>query len=194
MERVGVGLRFLAYFCDSVFLGIIVLLIKWVYPFMTGGHQFGRPAGMSRLEYFQHPGVSGYFMLLCPLLYYATEILFARTPGKLLVGICVGDENGARAGVLNLSMRWLLKNSQYLLAVIAVIFSSVGIAALSGLASLLVCIGMLLAFGEARQALHDKFALTAVYHGRPGDAGKPIEARPRPMRPESQAVDQLIFK
>jgi uncharacterized RDD family membrane protein YckC len=97
------------------------------------------------------------------LLYMLIEAFAAATPGKMLLGMKIAAENGQRAKAVNLLLRYILKNSFFLIVlpfgivedmILSILFLAIGLA---------VFVGFFLVLGEKKQALHDLISKTAVF-------------------------------
>jgi RDD family len=121
------------------------------------------------------PGAGGIIVaatagtLLIALLWFGTEAIWGWTPGKRLLGIQIGTDEGFAAQRSRMALRWSIKSAPLLLALFALLLSllapGVGrwLDLLAHLCALVVVGGCLLIYGSHRQALHDMLAHTAVY-------------------------------
>ena len=108
----------------------------------------GLGAGIGALVGFISGLVIGYF------LYSLIEAFTGASPGKMVLGYKVGNEDGS-AGDLSLYLkRWVIKNASS-------VFSMLAIGSLIGV---VMFFGCFLALTEQCQALHDKIAKTAIYN------------------------------
>lgn len=122
----GFWIRFAAYLVDGILLGIVNFVVG-LAAIRLGG-----------LE-------SSVFSLVIGFLYFALMESSERqaTLGKTLVGIKVGDINGARLSFANATGRYFAKI----------------------LSALMLCIGFMMAgWDPKKQGLHDKLADTYVYY------------------------------
>ncbi len=128
------------------------------------------------------------------ILYTATETRYFATPGKMMLNIFICDSEGGVPTGRQLLLRWTIKNSFLLLwvgGIIAAKYSLIQATVLfllSGIASFLVVIGMLVAVLPSRRAIYDMMSGTAVYTGCPDRlrGGSRVAAK--------KAVEELIFK
>jgi uncharacterized RDD family membrane protein YckC len=97
------------------------------------------------------------------LLFFFSEILFAASPGKLVLGLRIADENAQPATWRQLILRWLVKNSGGLVGLIGDIAGARAIMAAGNAAGLAIVFGCFFVLGSSRQSLHDKIANTAVF-------------------------------
>ena len=102
------------------------------------------------------------FFLIC-LVYFLVEGFTGYTLGKLILGIRIANDDGTAAGVGTLLYRYLVKNSNPVLAVLAVLTGVHVLGTLGNLAGLLILVGCFFTLGVKRQAFHDMIAKTAVY-------------------------------
>lgn len=96
-------------------------------------------------------------------LYGLIEAFTGASPGKMLIKIKIGNADGTQAPVGKLLLRYALKNSGTLINTLAALIGVTALGRLGGLCGLAVVIGCFFALGEAKQALHDMIAGTAVY-------------------------------
>ncbi len=189
MERQGFGIRFLAALIDWIILVIpsVILSLAFGYGFRI---RFGVFADAQAALAFN------LLMSVLQLLYWATEIFWAASPGKRILGLKIANEDATPATQEKLIMRWAIKQSPAILGLFVFILPGI----IGGLFSFLVMgvslaifIGCFLTLGQQRQALHDMLAHTAVYKlapqyqgfpVAPGAAGFPVTPQPgAPMPP-----------
>jgi uncharacterized RDD family membrane protein YckC len=98
----------------------------------------------------------------------------AATPGKLALGMRIGNAAGTPAGGWMLALRWSTKQFGYLLALVCLITRDPVSYILSRYMNTIVLVGCLQALDEDRRAWHDEWAGTAVHLRRgPARAGLP---------------------
>jgi uncharacterized RDD family membrane protein YckC len=97
------------------------------------------------------------------LAYWFSEIYMAASPGKLALGLRIGDENGRPATLRQLAARWLAKNSGGLIQMIGDFAGARPILIAGNVAALCIVFGCFMVLGRSRQALHDTLAGTAVF-------------------------------
>lgn len=208
-DRIGVGTRFIAWIIDTILtlaLYAAALGILYKMDLITIETLKYIPDSLSfiDIQYKQNIIIDTLIFLTVSLSYNATEIAFAATPGKYLLGIQIKGEYGNKASTTQLVMRYLLKWGGGILLFIGTLILStyqINIVYFIGRAiSAIINLGYLLAFGESKQALHDRLALTAVYKRSPNNPRSHIEQRlkkdieeniNKPERPDS--VNKLIF-
>lgn len=129
------------------------------------------PAGTAALLGF-FGGIMGMFLGaalvigLISMVLLIWEGLTGRSPGKLVFGMRVGAGDGSPAPVPVLLVRAGIKHIAGALALVSAIPGLKIVAGFSPMAQGVVNLGMLLALGASRQALHDRVAGTAVYRTR----------------------------
>jgi uncharacterized RDD family membrane protein YckC len=100
---------------------------------------------------------------LIGVVYFLLEGFTGYTLGKLILGIRIANDDGTAAGVGKLLYRYLVKNSNSVLALLAVFTGVHALATLGNVAGLLIFVGCFFTLGVKRQAFHDMIAKTAVY-------------------------------
>ena len=160
--RVGFGRRLGAYVIDF----FITALLGFMVVYFTGAFQEllnieDLMNNMTKLTLILEDStlISGLLILL----YYTTEIVMGASPGKMALGIVIADSNRYEAEVGQLIKRYLLKHSNSILSIIALILSISIFDTLSNLILLIIIIGFLFTLSNKRQALHDSLTNTAVY-------------------------------
>jgi uncharacterized RDD family membrane protein YckC len=155
MERIGFGARFGAALIDIV---VILIAMAVLGPlFGVGATAFamaGSEAGFS---------LGILIIMLIPVAYSSTEVFLAGTPGKKILKLAIRNEDGTPAEQNTLIKRWVIKNSGSFLNLIGAITTVTLFSSLGSLAGFVIFIGSFLVFMEAKMALHDKLAKTAVY-------------------------------
>ena len=97
------------------------------------------------------------------LVYGLGEAIFGRSLGKLVTGIYIGRDDGERAYVGTLMLRYVVKNSPMLLLTLALLLRSPGLAIAAGAAAVVVTVGILVMLGPERRSVYDYIARTAVF-------------------------------
>lgn len=96
-------------------------------------------------------------------IYFLLEGFTGYTLGKLILGIRIASDDGTHAGIGKLLFRWLVKNSGFMLTLVALFTATPSLLTLSRLASLIIFVGCFFTLGVKRQAFHDMIAKTAVF-------------------------------
>ncbi len=86
------------------------------------------------------------------------ELLTGASPGKRLMGLEVAHADGRKGSPRLWFIRWFVKNAANVFALIP------GVAVLGSLWSFVMFAGCFAALTSAKQALHDIFASSAVFH------------------------------
>jgi len=169
-NRIGFGQRFLAWLID----GIISVVGGAVIGAMLGGilgGAAGAAAGsggsggaaggaqMGGLLGAMLGAVAG--IAVFGTLYGLIEAFTGASPGKMILKIKIGNADGTAASVGTLFLRYVIKNIGLVCSVLALVVAPLIL--LGRLLGFVVFIGCFFVLGEARQALHDMIAKTAVY-------------------------------
>jgi uncharacterized RDD family membrane protein YckC len=163
-NRVGFWPRFGAHLIDLVALVLLAFLAKGaaaslfpdaVAAALAAG---GKAKATSSLALVQI-GVAS--TLLGPL-YALIEGFTGWSPGKLLLGLRIVDDQGRRAPLTRLLPRVAVKASGSFLALGGMLAGSQMLSSLASGWSVVLAIGCLLVLRRSRQALHDMAANTAV--------------------------------
>ena len=91
------------------------------------------------------------------------EIWAAASPGKAMLGLCVGSVDATPAAMGARVSRWLAKWSPWLLFLLFAATGNVGVQWFGNIYLAAVAIGCLAAMNDAHQAWHDQLAGTAVF-------------------------------
>ena len=95
---------------------------------------------------------------------YFLYSLIEASPGKMVLGYIVGNEDGS-AGDLSLYLkRWVIKNASSVFSMLALLTGLVFLEPIGSLIGVVMFFGCFLALTEQCQALHDKIAKTAIYN------------------------------
>ena len=95
--------------------------------------------------------------------YFLLEGFTGYTLGKFILGIRIASDDGTAAGIGKLLFRYLVKNSNLVLSLVALFTGVTALATLGKVAGLLIFVGCFFTLGMKRQAFHDMIAKTAVY-------------------------------
>jgi uncharacterized RDD family membrane protein YckC len=138
MDRIGFGKRVLAAIID----GVLIIVV----------------GGVGAL-------VISYFVLLpvLSLLLLALEILRGTSPGKMVMGIQIKGQDGSTAPREVLLKRAALKYACSIFTLVAAITGLSVLRTLGSLVGFIVFLGCFMVLTADKQALHDRFAGTAVY-------------------------------
>ncbi|MCB2186366.1 MAG: RDD family protein [Deltaproteobacteria bacterium] len=162
MERVGFGKRFLAFLIDLV----IVMVGGTVVSFLTGGlmggmaSRAGAPpeasAGLGVLA-----GVT--IFILIGSLYNLIEAFRGQSPGGMILGIIIRNQDGSPADLGTLFYRYAVKNISSLLRLAAAILGLGFLETVGNLAGFVIFLGCFLVLRADRLTLHDMICHTSVY-------------------------------
>ncbi len=177
MDRIGFSSRLGAVALDWVFAGVFAGVFAAIFGMLglgAGGalglavdeqaqmesalEAAGLGAGLGALLGLISGIVIGYF------LYSLIEAFAGASPGKMVLGFKVGNEDG-RAGDTGLYLkRWAIKNASSVFSMVALFTGLVFLEPIGTLIGIVMFFGCFLALSDERQALHDKIAKTAIYH------------------------------
>lgn len=160
--RIGFGRRFGAYIIDF----FITSMLGFLVIYFTGAiHEILNIKDIlnNMTEIILILEDSTLISSLLILLYYTTEIFFGASPGKMILGIVIADSNRNGAEIGKLVKRCLLKHSNTILSIVALITAISLLETLSSLIILIIIVGFFFTLSNKRQALHDSLTSTAVY-------------------------------
>ena len=168
-NRIGFGKRFLAVLIDGVLCGVLAVFGGGAIGGMLG--VAATPATSSsavtseQMSSMISGAMTGAFLgfLVIAVVYSLLEGFTGWTLGKLIVGIQIGNQDGTRASVGQLLMRWALKNSNGILTILALLTGVALLKTVGTLAGLAIFIGFFFIFASSKQGFHDMIAKTAVY-------------------------------
>ena len=131
------------------------------------------------------PKIAAIASSLVALAYMATEIFFAQTPGKRVLGLTVTKPDGTPATREALIKRYAVKNASGFLSLAAAITGVMLLSVVGGVIGLAVFAAAFLMLRPDRLAGHDIVAGTAVYGSAdpkltftmPTLPGKPVTAQ-----------------
>ena len=109
------------------------------------------------------PRIAAIVSALVALAYMATELVFAQTPGKMVLGLTVTSPDGTPATREALIKRYAVKNASGFLSLAAAITTVMALSYVGGLIGLVVFAAAFLMLRPDRLAGHDIVAGTAVY-------------------------------
>ncbi|MBN2613916.1 MAG: RDD family protein [Bacteroidales bacterium] len=166
-NRIGFGPRLGAYLLDIVLIAVINFILVSV---LGVGALKDAAAGLEGTDYSAAAtSMMGKLMASLAVTYAVVAVWFlleaftGYTVGKLILGIQAGNDNGTKADVGKLILRYVLKNIASLLGLLAVLTGISFLSTLGGILGLVIFIGCFIVLGEKKQAIHDMLAKTAVY-------------------------------
>ena len=179
MKRIGFLPRLGAAVIDWIFAGIfagvlaaifgvfglgagsaIGLAVEEIAEIESALEAAGLGAGIGAIVGLISGYVIGYF------LYSLIEAFTGASPGKMVLGYKVGNEDGS-AGDLSLYLkRWAIKNASSVFSILALLTGLVFLEPIGSLIGVVMFFGCFLALTDQCQALHDKIAKTAIYNNQ----------------------------
>jgi len=164
--RARVSLRLVAAAVDYVLIGAGSAVVGVV---AGGSWRMGGPAGVDEGEaLLSDPvlaaavGIMAAFGMVGAL-YMLLEVRFAATPGKRLLGLVVGREDGSPPSVGTGLARYLVKNGHLVVAALSAVSGMWIMGVVAPLVTLVVIAGSALMLTGDHRALHDIVARTAVF-------------------------------
>ena len=174
-ERIGFGKRLLALIIDTILSSIAgfalslfaesSLLELFYNPSQLNDsvatfENLSSGLGNTMQEFFKviaGIGVIGFLIMIM-------EGLTGQTPGKMLLGIKNGNQDGSNASTSTLFIRTLLKNISSVLSFVAVTSSISIIGTIGSFLGFIIFIGCFFTLGKSKQSIHDLISKTAVYN------------------------------
>jgi uncharacterized RDD family membrane protein YckC len=213
--RVGFGLRLLASLidalCHSIITGgVMVFSILMLIRNPALAAQLKHLTAGSQQEFLaamQSGAMATKFILLfgvvpvvLELTYWSTEVLFSASPGKLMLGLRIGDESGSSASTQALLLRYVCKQSPMIVALLCIASGMAVFGLVSALLNFILFVGCFMTLAASRQALHDRMAMTAVYHRRDMNESAPPKNNNCGSSPQAsssssncRAANKLLF-
>jgi len=100
---------------------------------------------------------------LIKFFYFATEIFMAKSVGKMIMGLEIGNQDRSKADLTQLLIRYFTKHSETVLYLLFVVTSLSLFSSISNIIGFVILFGFLMVLRRERQALHDNVAKTAVF-------------------------------
>jgi len=167
--RVGFPLRLAAAAIDYALIGAASAVVGLV---AGGAWRAGGPVAADEGEALLGDpvlaaavGVMAAFGIVGAL-YMLLEVRFAATPGKWLLGLVVGREDGNPPPPGTRLARYFVKNGHLVVAALSAVSGMWVVGVVAPLVTLVVVAGSALMLTEDRRALHDIVARTAVFRRR----------------------------
>ena len=170
-KRVGFGPRLAACLIDLLIVGIVGfvagaaiggMLGGWIGGALGGSEGAGSSSGALGAAIGAALGVVAAFGGFV-FLYSLIEAFTGASPGKMILGLKVGTDDGRRGSSALYVKRWAIKYSGTVLGLLGAIPGLHILGLLAPAAGIIVFIGCFLVLGDKRQALHDVAATTAVF-------------------------------
>lgn len=171
LERKGFGIRLGAYVIDVVIMMIAATVLLTAMLAV--------------------PIVGALLLLVLAVAYPAIEVIKAQSPGKMILGMKITNEDGARATREQLIMRTAIKFSPSIVGIVmsalSLITGSQTLSTLGGVAQLGIAIGLLVMswtpLQTVKQTFWDLKARTAVMGKATAAAGFPVVPQPHAVQP-----------
>jgi uncharacterized RDD family membrane protein YckC len=96
-------------------------------------------------------------------MYYSLEVVLAATPGKLILGIQIANQDRTNATMLTLFIRFLLKHSSSIFTLLAFVVAVKVLDLVGSLLWLAFTVGCFFVLAAKKQGFHDMLAKTAVF-------------------------------
>jgi uncharacterized RDD family membrane protein YckC len=177
-NRIGLLPRLGAFFIDLVLVSIIFNLIG-VTDRITARMNLPEAGNLSLVEtmkaLFADTGLAVSIFAFY-LFYWMLEAIIAATPGKMLLGLQIAEENGTEAPSGLLWRRYLMKHSHHFAMLLALLLKQDIFLELSNIL-FMVLFGSYLVLAARRQTLYDVLAKTAVFK-------KAVIKAEEPLRPQ----------
>ncbi|MCX6154181.1 MAG: RDD family protein [Candidatus Kapabacteria bacterium] len=162
--RVGFWKRLAATLIDGVITAVIIVIVFYLtgklndYIFAYKS-MFSDPIAAQEIL-----GSFTLLLLLIGLGYSLTEVLFAASPGKMVLGIKIAEQDGKRASIGTLAFRFLIKHIELPFSFLFVFTQIKMFSTIGTVFSLGIFVGYFFVFAAARQGFHDMLAKTAVFN------------------------------
>lgn len=170
-KRVGFGPRLGAALIDFV----LVMAVGFVFGGIIGG-ALGLGAGALTGAATDEAGAAaaaaavgfvGGMMagtMLVMILYGLIEAFTGASPGKMILKLKIGTDDGRTAPTSTYLIRWAVKYSSSILSTLGLLTGLGFLGTLGSLAGLVILVGCFMVLGASKQAIHDLAAKTAVYN------------------------------
>jgi uncharacterized RDD family membrane protein YckC len=98
------------------------------------------------------------------LLYMFIEAFTGASPGKMVLSLKVGTENGEKGDTWLYFTRFAIKNASALFGLAGRTTGLIFLNSLGGFAGMIIFLGCFLVLGIKKQAVHDMLAKTAIFN------------------------------
>jgi len=161
--RQGFGIRLLAYILDGILVGVLMIAAFYVNgtfeKIMTyGANILSDAAIMTDLIKSITP-----LSAIIGLMYFSLEVIFAASPGKMILGLRIGTQDRNEATTTTLLIRFLLKESSTVLSAIALIPGLFFVPYIGSFCNIFIIVGFFWTLTQKKQSFHDMLSKTAVY-------------------------------
>jgi uncharacterized RDD family membrane protein YckC len=170
-KRVGFGPRLAAAAIDLLIVGIVGFVAGAAIGGMLGGWiggALGESGGAGASSGALGAAVGAVLGAVAAFggfvfLYSLIEAFTGASPGKMILGLTAGTDDGRRGSPALYVKRWAIKYSGTLLGLLGAVPGLHVLGLLAPAAGLIVFVGCFLVLGDKRQSLHDLGAATAVF-------------------------------
>lgn len=181
--RVGFWLRVAATVIDAVVVWVVAFVLRDVVTSLIPGYlaesAARTKASMDPNVNIPEPMIKALDVMnrwaaaagIVSVIYALAEILLARTPGKLLLGLRIAREDGRPATLGRLALRFVIKQSGGLLMLAGMLAGTYLLTRIAIAPSLAIVVGFFFVLAARRQSLHDWVSKTAVYRNSDVVAG-----------------------
>lgn len=182
IKRVGFGPRFAAMMIDSIlFLAVISSITFGLIA--IGLTDFLSAKGLGTLNLnedayeqlekmiSQVMNIDHYFVFVAvsPLLgflYNLIEGFAGASPGKMILGLKIANQDGTEADIKTYMIRWALKNASGILSFLTILTSITLFNSIGSSLGFAFFVGCFFVLGENKQGFHDMISKTAIYRNR----------------------------
>jgi uncharacterized RDD family membrane protein YckC len=176
-KRVGFGPRLAVMLIDAFFIMLLLPIVAYLLMSL-GMTDFLYQKGIEALkaddaviesleklmgDYFDLYLAIAATAASVAILYNFIEGFTGASPGKMILGLKIANQDGRAADVNVFMMRWLMKNFSAIFVVINLQLNSDIIQSIGSLFGFIIFVGCFFVLGEKKLALHDMLAKTAVY-------------------------------
>lgn len=182
VKRVGFGPRFAAMMIDSILFLIVITSITFGL-IALGLTEFFSAKGLATLNLdedayeqlekmiSQVMNIDHYFafVAISPLLgflYNLIEGFAGASPGKMILGLKIANQDGSEADIKTYMIRWALKNSSGILSFLTILTTITFFNTIGSSFGFAFFVGCFFVLGENKQGFHDMISKTAVYRNR----------------------------
>lgn len=166
--RIGFGRRLGAGILDILFHVIILMICFVAFGIMQDitainwNEALANPKIMQEITENLTKSITPLSVIIA-FLYYSMEVLFSATPGKMLLGLIIANQNRTRANTASLARRFAIKNVSYFFTAIFALTWIQMFSSLSGWGTIFMIVAFFFTLSASRQSLYDKWSKTAVF-------------------------------
>lgn len=156
-KRVGFGPRFGAMILDGVIAGIIGYAIAAAGIGATDATATDAEGALTGLM----ATLGAIYVAM--IIYMLIEGIKGASPGKMVLGLQIANQDGSKGDISLFMKRWAIKNVGYIFGALAVLTGVLALATVGQIGSLIIFVGMFMVFSTKKLTLHDTIAKTAVF-------------------------------